>query len=41
MIILKINIIATQDYDSLTLVVWCMKLKRKMFMKILIKIKKF
>ena len=41
MIILKVNMITTQDYYSLTLVVWCMKLKRKIFMNILIKIKKF
>ena len=34
MITLKINIGRTQDYYSLTLIAWCMKLKRKMCIKI-------
>ena len=33
MIILKINMVTTQDYDSLTLTVRCMRVKRKMFSK--------
>ena len=37
MIILKINMLKMQDYSSLTLIVWWMKSKRKMFMKILVK----
>ena len=37
MIILKINMLTMQDYSSLTLIVWWMKSKRKMFMKILVK----
>ena len=37
--ILKINMVKTQNYYSLTLIVSCMKLKRKMFMKILVKTK--
>ena len=38
-IILKINVVTTQDYYSLILLVYCMKLKLNMFMKILIKTK--
>ena len=41
MIAFKTNEIITQDYYSLTLIVWCMKLKLKMFMKILVRMKKF
>ena len=37
MILLKINMLTIQDYSSLTLIVWWMKSKRKMFMKILVK----
>ena len=33
------NIEKTQDYYSLTLIVWCMKLKPKMFMKKFSKVK--
>ena len=40
MITLKISMLATQDYYSLKLIVWCMKFKPKMFMKILVRIKK-
>ena len=38
---MKINIVTTQDYSSLTLIVWCIKLKLKMFRKILVRIKKW
>ena len=38
---MKINIITTQDYSSLTLIVWCIKLKLKMFRKILVRLKKW
>ena len=40
MITLQINMVTTQDYYSLILIVWHMKLKTKMFMKILVRIKK-
>ena len=40
MIKLEINVATTQDYYSLIQTAWCMKLKLKMFMKILGKIKK-
>ena len=41
MITLKINMVTTQDYYSLILIVWCIKLKPKKLMKILVRIKKF
>ena len=37
---IKINMVKTQDYYSLTLIVWCVKLKIKIFMRILIRIEK-
>ena len=40
MITLKINMVTAQNYSSLTLIVWSMKLKLKMFMKILVGINK-
>ena len=40
MIKLKMNKVATQYYYSITLTARCMKLKRKMYMKILVRIKK-
>ena len=40
MITLKINMVTTEDYYSLILIVSCMKLKPKMFIKIFVKIKK-
>ena len=36
----KIDMVIIQEYYSLTLIVWCMKLEPKTFMKILVKIKK-
>ena len=35
MITLKINLVKTQEYYPQTLLVWCMKLKLKMYIKIL------
>ena len=40
MITLTINIVPTQDYQSETLIMQWVKLKPKMFMKVLVKIKK-
>ena len=40
MITLKTTMVTNQDYHSLILIVWSMKLKLKMFMKILVRIKK-
>ena len=40
MITLKTTMVTNQDYYSLILIVWSMKLKLKMFMKILVRIKK-
>ena len=40
MITLKINMIKNQDCRSLILIVWCMKIKSKMFTKFVAKIKK-
>ena len=37
-ITLKLNMLTTQDYYSLIQTVWCMKLKRKMLMNILVEI---
>ena len=37
---LKTNMVTTQDYYSLALIVWSTKLKLKMFIKILVRIKK-
>ena len=39
-ITLNINTVITQDYYSLTFIVWCMKLKPKMFMNISVRINK-
>ena len=39
-IMLKINMVTTQDYYSLTPTVWCVKLKLEILMKILIRRKK-
>ena len=39
MIALKIHILTTEDYYSLILIILCMTLKLKIFMKILVKIK--
>ena len=41
MITLKINVPTAQGYYSQTVIVQCMKLKRKIFIKILAAIKKF
>ena len=41
MITLRINMVTTQGYYSLTLIVWCIKLKLEIFMKILVWIKKY
>ena len=40
-IILKTNVLTTQDYYSQTLIFQCMKIKLKMFMKILVRIEIF
>ena len=41
MITYKINKVATQDYYLVTLIVSCINLKPKMFMKILVRIRKY
>ena len=41
MITYKINKVATQDYYFVTLIVSCINLKPKMFMKILVRIRKY
>ena len=40
MITLKINTTITWDYSSVTLIVWCMKLRKKAYMNSLLGIKK-
>ena len=40
MITLKINIVATKGYYLLTLIIWSLKLKPKIVMKMLLRIKK-
>ena len=40
MIILKINVITIQEYYSLTLIIWCMRVEPEMFVRILVRIEK-
>ena len=41
MITLKTNMVTNLDYYLPLLIVWCIKLKLKIFMKILLKVKNF